>query len=252
MPLDRSARATTDLTTTLTAVLESGVDSNPALTALLRDYTAYHVVLVRGGRPVPCGPRLAQRHDVAPLEAQSPDRKRRNGFRAPNLSSFGLLQRGGRALRWRSSLRRTSAPPSIRGTGSPARSGCSGAPKTGHVGSRLQDAFTTWLTSGADEVPPRVADAIDDRLSWQRPKAIVCSVLLAGRVVLSAATWRSLVRRSRARSGRRPLREWGLLGVGVVVRRRLPAADAHGHGQHAGIARAAVADALLRLSRVPR
>ena len=35
----------------------------------------------------------------------------------------------------------------------------------------------------------------DERLAWQRPKAIICSVLLVALVLLSAVVWRGLIRR---------------------------------------------------------
>ena len=215
MPLDLSAATTTDLTTTLTALLESGADSNPALTALLRDYTSYHVVLVVVG-----GLFLVA---LAWLSASMWRRWRRSresasgatSFERRTYLSFSLLERGGHpppGARRRGERQHRSRPAArVRRRDRPARDA-----EAGTSAAELQDAFTTWLASGDGDVPARVSEAIDDRLSWQRPKAIVSTVLLVGAVVLSAATWRSLVRWSRARSGRRPLREWGQLGLGVV------------------------------------
>jgi uncharacterized membrane protein YidH (DUF202 family) len=94
--------------------------------------------------------------------------------------------------------------------------GLIGSPKAGTSASELHAAYAAWLTSGTDDVPARVNEAIDDRLAWQRPKAIITSVLLVCFVALAAMTWRSLVRRSRARTGRRPLGEWALLGLGLL------------------------------------
>lgn len=215
MPLDLTARATTDLTTTLTALLESGVDSNPALTALLRDYTAYHVVLVVVG-----GLFLVALTWLSATMWRRWWRSRRTasgatGFERRTYASFGLLSAVVAlflALVVAANVSNALDPRD----GFAGALGLLGVPKAGTSVAELQDAFTTWLTAGDDEVPSRVTEAIDERLSWQRPKAIITTVLLVGGVVLSAATWRSLVRRSRARPGRRPLREWGLSCVGVL------------------------------------
>lgn len=215
MPLDLSARATTDLTTTLTALLESGADTNPALTALLRDYTTYHVVLVVVG-----GLFLVALTWLSAAMWRRWRLSRQTGsgataFERRTYLSFGVLSAlVGLFLALVVAANVSTALDPRHGFAGAV--GLLGTPKAGTSAADLQASFTTWLTSGGDDVPARVTEAIDDRLSWQRPKAIVSSVLLAGGVVLSAATWRSLVRRSRARSGRRPLREWGLLGVGVV------------------------------------
>ncbi len=215
MPLDLSAATTTDLTTTLTALLESGADSNPALTALLRDYTSYHVVLVVVG-----GLFLVA---LAWFSASMWRRWRHSresasgatSFERRTYLSFSLLSAVVTLLLALVVAANVSTALDPR-QGFAGAIGLLGTPKPGTSVSELQAAFTTWLASGDGDVPARVSEAIDDRLSWQRPKAIVSTVLLVGAVVLSAATWRSLVRWSRARSGRRPLREWGQLGLGVV------------------------------------
>ena len=54
----------------------------------------------------------------------------------------------------------------------------------------------TWLRSGRAEIPPVLQQAIDDRLAWQRPKAIICGVLLVVFVMLTVFLWRTLIRRS--------------------------------------------------------
>jgi hypothetical protein len=51
-------------------------------------------------------------------------------------------------------------------------------------------------------MPAPVRRAIDDRLAWQRPKAIVSAVLLLTFLILSARTWRALLDGSPGASGR--------------------------------------------------
>ncbi|HEY2279166.1 MAG TPA: hypothetical protein VGI00_12475 [Streptosporangiaceae bacterium] len=74
----------------------------------------------------------------------------------------------------------------------------------------------TWLQSGRAQISPLLQHAIDERLAWQRPKAIICSILLVAFVALTVYLWRTLIRQSR--SGE-PFRELGrrlMLGAGVL------------------------------------
>lgn len=43
----------------------------------------------------------------------------------------------------------------------------------------------TWLQAGSAQFSPLLQQAIDERLAWQRPKAIICSVLLVAFVTLT-------------------------------------------------------------------
>ena len=92
-----------------------------------------------------------------------------------------------------------------------------GAPKAGTPTAELQQAFAVWLDSGGAQAPPLVQAAIDDRLSWQRPKAIICSLLLVVFLLLCARVWRTLIRRTRAPDARWRLAETVLLLVGVLT-----------------------------------
>ena len=48
----------------------------------------------------------------------------------------------------------------------------------------------TWLRSGRAQISPLLQHAIDERLAWQRPKAIICSILLVAFVTLTVFLWR--------------------------------------------------------------
>jgi hypothetical protein len=54
----------------------------------------------------------------------------------------------------------------------------------------------TWLQSGSAQISPQLQRAIDDRLAWQRPKAVICTVLLVAFVTLTVFLWRTLIRQS--------------------------------------------------------
>jgi uncharacterized membrane protein YidH (DUF202 family) len=204
-----------DLRSSLHSLLESGTDTNPALAALLHDYTRYHQVLVVvggiflvavTGLSVLLWRRFRRSRSAA---SPAPRFERRTYFwSALLLTGVSMLL----ALVVAANISNVLDP--RHGFGGAI--GLVGSPKAGTSAEELQAAYATWLTSGTDEVPPRVTEAIDDRLAWQRPKAIITSALLAGFVALAAVTWRSLIRRSRGRTGRRPLREWSLLGLGLV------------------------------------
>jgi len=98
-------------------------------------------------------------------------------------------------------------------TGFAGALGLLGAPKHGTSTAALQDAFAGWLRSGGDAVPPEVAAAIDGRLAWQRPKAVICSVLLVAAVTATALAWRAIARGS----GRRLLRLGAVVGTGACL-----------------------------------
>lgn len=94
----------------------------------------------------------------------------------------------------------------------------------GSPGARTDEAFDRWLQSGEHAMPAGVRAAVDQRLSWQRPKAIISAVLLALVFVGSRWLWRSVLARTQ-RAGHR----WGAavsarlaaalasVGVGLVL-----------------------------------
>jgi hypothetical protein len=66
-------------------------------------------------------------------------------------------------------------------------------------------------------MPSLIQGEIDDRLSWQRPKAVLCTVLLLGFAGLSALIWRTLIRRFRMPEARWRLRDGTLLVLGLFT-----------------------------------
>jgi formate hydrogenlyase subunit 3/multisubunit Na+/H+ antiporter MnhD subunit len=63
-------------------------------------------------------------------------------------------------------------------------------------GTPLSRIGETWLQSGSAQISPLLQRAIDERLAWQRPKAVICSVLLVAFVTLTVFLWRTLIRQS--------------------------------------------------------
>jgi hypothetical protein len=204
------------LKTTLRDVLRSGTDSNPALNVLIDDYTKYHVVLVVVGGLFLLGLALlsiffwsrftrAPRHDT-----------RKWTFEKKTYFSFGILSvlvALFMALVVAGNVSNVLNPRN----GFEGAIGMLSASKAGTRAAELHQPFTTWLTSGSEQVPSAVQGAIDDRLSWQRPKAIICSVLLVLFLVLSVWIWRRLIRTSRVPGTGWGLKRAALLMLGVVT-----------------------------------
>jgi hypothetical protein len=59
-------------------------------------------------------------------------------------------------------------------------------------------ALIGWIESSTVQPPLLIMQKIHDRLSWQRPKAIICGVLLILFVALSERLWGSLLKRKKA------------------------------------------------------
>jgi uncharacterized membrane protein YidH (DUF202 family) len=83
-------------------------------------------------------------------------------------------------------------------------------------GSTFSQIGETWLQSGNARISPLLQRAIDERLTWQRPKAIICSVLLVAFVTLTVFLWRRLIRQSTAGEPFRKLSRRLMLCAGVL------------------------------------
>jgi len=199
----------------LRGLLMSGTDSNLALNALLSDYARYHAVLaIVGGLfllglvvlAVFCWRRFAQAPKVD---------GRSWTFERTTFLCFGILSVAVglfMILIVAANVTTVLSP----------RDGFAGSihllstPQPGSSKADFYGSVTTWLRSGSAETPPALQSRIDDRLAWQRPKAIVTSVLLVLFLLVSALIWRSLIHRSRDRTARWRAKEFVLLLLGVV------------------------------------
>lgn len=61
----------------------------------------------------------------------------------------------------------------------------------------LHRSAAAWLESDDVTEPAPIQTAVSERLAWQRPKALICWLLLAGFLVAAALMWRTLLRRCR-------------------------------------------------------
>ena len=195
----------------LRTLLQSGSESNPALNALISDYSTYHLVLVMVGglflvALIILSVFLWRRFSRAPRTDT-----RRWTFEKRVYFVFGLLS----VL---VGLAMTVIVAANVSTAVHPREGFAGSismlgrPQPGTPSADVQGSVYAWLESGSPDTPADLQAQIDERLSWQRPKAIVCGVLLVVFVFLSFLIWRALIRRSRDRTAR-----WGFPGVGLFV-----------------------------------
>ncbi|MEV4345031.1 hypothetical protein AB0J83_11190 [Actinoplanes sp. NPDC049596] len=87
-------------------------------------------------------------------------------------------------------------------------------PRQTLAGTTFSPVGQQWLDAGRAEVSPLLQEAIDDRLAWQRPKAVICAILLVALLALTVALWRSLLRRP---TGRRPTLAAAILAAAACV-----------------------------------
>ena len=87
-------------------------------------------------------------------------------------------------------------------------------PERGFAGvDQSGEAFTAWVASGSSSIPRAVQEQIDARLAWQRPKAIIVTILLVITVLGSVAIWRRWLHRTYPSRGANAL----LLASGLVT-----------------------------------
>jgi hypothetical protein len=200
---------------TLRKLVKSGTESNPALNALIGDYTTYHVVLVVVGGLFLLGLIVLATFFWTRFTRAPRTETRRWTFEKKTYFAFGVLSvvvGMFMALVVAANVSTVLNP----------RQGFSGSIsllRAAHAGTQTDDLYRsvdTWLQSGSADTPSVVQGRIDDRLAWQRPKAIVCSILLVVFAILSALTWRTLIRKSRDHAARWRLRETAQLLLGAV------------------------------------
>jgi hypothetical protein len=200
-----------DPQSTIAKLMESGSDTNPALNALLSDYTRFHAVLAALGVLFLAGV------VILGVFCWSRSRKATRAGHG-NWSFEKKVYFSVWALSIVLGLVLTLIVAANVSTALDPGAGFSGS--LGLLGTppnKLERAFDSWLQSGSSQVPSLVQRKIDDRLAWQRPKAIVCSVLLVLSVVLTAHVWRTLIRRSRVPDARRRPREVLLMLAGLAA-----------------------------------
>lgn len=205
-----------DLRTTLDNLMASRTHDNAALTALIDSYARYHAAFVVVAGLFIVAFALLALVSWRRLRASPRPAARRWSFERITYLAFTVSAMTAALLMAVLAAANFGNAIDPSGGFSGATSGIT-TPAAGTRSAQLQQAFLMWLRSGNGRRPAAIDAAIDDRLAWQRPKAIICWVLLVLVVVFAARVWRSLVRRSRAWSGLPPRGDVALLGAGIAL-----------------------------------
>ena len=204
-----------DLQKALYSLMQSGSRSNPAYNTLLHDYTTYHVVLVIEGGMFALLLlvlsvyfwRRFQRTQKAETHPWTFEKKACFCFGLVcTVVTFGMLL----IVAANSS---NALPPQA---GFAQSIPDLGTPQAGTQKAALYQAVTTWVQSGSASMPSLLENGVRNRLSWQRPKAIVCSILLVVLAAFTARLWRKLIH-SRASEAVWSLKEKALIITGVLA-----------------------------------
>jgi hypothetical protein len=201
---------------TVQTLIQSGTTSNPVLNRLISDYANYHLVIVIVGGLFLLGLMWLNLFlwgrftKASKANAQKWTFEKKTYFHLGVFSvlvslfmAFMVIVNASTVLETRQEFSvaiSTLKPPQV----SPKRH------------ERYQ-SFNTWLQSERLEIPTLIQSKIDNRLAWQRPKAIVCSILLVGFMMFSARVWQILIRRSRVQNAKWGLKERALFVSGLAT-----------------------------------
>ncbi|MBI3173435.1 MAG: hypothetical protein HYZ25_06940 [Chloroflexi bacterium] len=205
-----------NLQNTLYHLAQSGAFSNPAYHTLLHDYTTYHAVLfIEGGIFMLI---------LMALSVYFWQRFRRIqkatthhwAFEKKTYFSFGLVSTVVTLfmlLIVAANLSNVLNPQE----GFIQSITDLGTPQEGTQKAALYQAVDIWAQSGSAQPPSILQNGVDNRLSWQRPKAIVCSILLVLVAIFTMSIWRKLIKFSRVSEAMWSLKEKALIAIGVLA-----------------------------------
>jgi hypothetical protein len=197
------------LQSTLVEYLNSGWQSNPALRTLVHDYTKYHTVLaIAGGIVLLVSAVLTVRlwmqfKRVPAIRTFKWPFEKKVYFTAGSvLTMFSLLF----VLVWAANLSTSLKP--LPGFTSLASS------TTVPSDSATGKALIQWVQSGSSIFPPTLKEKAQDRIDWQRSKAIICGLLLVVVIVINARVWSSVIQKSKVSTLPWSLKDRTLMLVG--------------------------------------
>jgi hypothetical protein len=197
----------------LTKLLSTQDSKNPAFNYLLNDYAKYHYVMVILGG-LSCIAlailSISQFNRLRISGSFTSHLKTTRGIASLFLSSLsgilaislGLILIGnlGNALNPRAGFKNSLD--------------MLGNPSPGTQAAQLQQSYVNWIQSEKSTVPNYVTQVINERISWQLPKALICSLLLVVFVYLSKLVWKQLLRENAGIKGRHAQ---GLFVAGIFL-----------------------------------
>jgi hypothetical protein len=197
-----------DLQQTLTDGLSGDWRTNAALQVLVDDYRRYHAVFVAtGAMVVVLFATLCVWCLVMTVRTRN-DPQRRWPFERKVYLGIGLVSLavvGFFGLVLVANVATTLRPI----PGFTALADATTTPPNSPAGRALID----WIRSDSPAIPAVLEQKVQDRLAWQAPKAVVCSLLLLLFAAVSAWLWTMLIRRRRADPKWRPTEVIALLGA---------------------------------------
>jgi len=200
----------------LRKLMDSGDESNAAFNVLIEDYTKYHLVLAVVGGIFLIVLIILAVFSWKNFKSALTVNGRRWTFEKKTYLAFGtlaVLAAMFMALIVAANVSTVAEP----------RDGFAGSIallSTKNSSSSTQDfhqSVSAWLQSDSPETPKIVQARIDERIAWQRPKAIVSGVLLVAFAALGFLIWSRLIARSRAPDTRWTVSRIALFSIGVVT-----------------------------------
>ena len=182
---------------TFDRIVQSGATDNPAYSIILQDFIEFHLVLVIGGAV--CIFAISTLTVFAWRRFITERRSARRLISKFELSGYLLFALVGSlsvliiATLVAINLSTVLAP----------QEGFEGAvadiaARSGSRAAAYREALNLWLASGDEQMPLTVQQAVNDRLSWQQPKMVICGALFVILSVFAAIIWSALIKRSRS------------------------------------------------------
>ena len=180
------------LQNTLVEHLNSNWQTNPAIRTLVHDYTKYHAVLVITGGIVLLVSLVLTVYFWLRFKKVAKIRKFKWPFEkkvyfalGSVLTIFCLFF----ALVWVANLSTALKPL----PGLTTLASYTAVPSDSVSGK----ALINWVESGSKTFPPALKAKVQDRIEWQRPKAIICGILLVVFIIGTIRVWDYLITKSR-------------------------------------------------------
>ncbi len=204
-----------NLQNTLYSLMQSGSRSNPGYNTLLHDYIRYHAVLVIEGGIFALLLIVLSVYFWRQFKRMRKAETRNWTFEEKAYFCFGLVSTIVALLMLLTVMVNL-------GTVLNAQEGFAqvirdlDTPQVVTQKAAYYQAVNNWVQSGSAPMPPVLQIKVRDRLSWQRPKAIVCSILLVVCAIFTVLLWRKLINPRASKSMWR-LKEKALITIGVIA-----------------------------------
>ena len=200
---------------TLYNLAESGTLSNPAYNTLLHDYARYHAVLIiEGGIFTLILVALSVyfwRRFISTQEIEF----RKWSFEKKTYFSFGLA--GAVITLFMFLIVTANLSNAINPQDGFIKSIPDlNTPQTGTQKALLYQAVNIWAKSGSDQMPLILQNEVNNRLSWQQPKAVICSIFLVIFAIFTMRLWQHLIKISKINHSVWVRKEKALFVLGMI------------------------------------